>query len=64
MRPRVGLDQAGHKIHQSSFAGSIRTYQTADSRRNRQVHAIDTENLTVSELLTCACSCPKRRRKN
>src|SRR5690242_14481842 len=42
-----GADQAGHQVHQRGLARSVRAHQAGDSGRNRQIHAIDAQNVAV-----------------
>src|SRR5215469_3006336 len=40
-------DEPGDQVHQRGLTGAVRTNQAGDSRRQREVHAIDAQHLAV-----------------
>src|SRR6185503_5285838 len=43
----VGMDQAGHQVHQCGLARAVRADQARDARRDVQRHPVDAEYLAV-----------------
>ena len=41
------MDEPGHQVHQGRLARAVRADKAGDSRRNRQVHSVYTQDLAV-----------------
>ena len=40
-------NQTSDQIHQSRFAGTIRADQAGDTRRQRKIHAVNSQHFTI-----------------